>query len=330
MPDNPFVLSSEQRRRLLRDLIQLPILDDPEARRQLLARLPDAVAGSFQHSPIKEIDLTYIVDAVKTAGPLPNGTPAVVVLLQNVLAAEDPWRDLNNLVGEINNALQPSNLLTDAHSQRLLDLLQHIAIFSNPEGRDLLLRDLPASALAAFQRPLATRTDTRSDLVEIIRSATRFGMLDDGSNMLEILINTAAVYAKAPDIIKKLEKLRTDIKDTVVPAQPAVAPILVPVPAPPVPAVADITLDTQQFEALCKLLEDTFTNESLGRMVKMKMGEFLEKIVTVGSLEETVFNLVGWAEQHGRSCELIIAAVVANPNQKLHDYAQALGINIPI
>ena len=83
MIDSPAApaLTREQRRLLLTSLDLIPAFDNSVGRDLLLLDLP----GGAIRSPIKSVDLGHLVRAAEAWGVLNNGTPALLVLLQNAL-----------------------------------------------------------------------------------------------------------------------------------------------------------------------------------------------------------------------------------------------------
>src|SRR5215217_3922700 len=83
MSDSPSApaLTREQRRLLLASLDLIPAFDDPVGRDLLLLDLP----GGATRSPVKSVDLGHLAHAAEAWGVLNDGTPALLVLLQNAL-----------------------------------------------------------------------------------------------------------------------------------------------------------------------------------------------------------------------------------------------------
>jgi hypothetical protein len=74
------------------------------------------------------------------------------------------------------------------------------------------------------------------------------------------------------------------------------------------------------------LLDAFPTRRELDRMVALEMGENLNAIASDSNLQQTVFELVGWAERQGRMTELVRGARRQNSgNRKLAEVAPLLG-----
>jgi hypothetical protein len=75
-----------------------------------------------------------------------------------------------------------------------------------------------------------------------------------------------------------------------------------------------MTLDGPAMKELRDALLDAFpTRDALAQMVRFGLGENLENITGNGPLSAAVFELIKWAEAHGRTDELVRAALAANP-----------------
>lgn len=74
-----------------------------------------------------------------------------------------------------------------------------------------------------------------------------------------------------------------------------------------------------QFRVLHSALIDTFPSRGhLARVARFELDEPLDAIAGSGSLSDTVFNLIEWAEDRGRLDELLRAVLQTNPsNQRL-------------
>ncbi len=83
--------------------------------------------------------------------------------------------------------------------------------------------------------------------------------------------------------------------------------------------------------ALHAALLDAFrTRSDLARLVGLGLGEHLDTIAGGENDAAVVFNLVEWADSHGRIEELAGAALAANPaNPKLRAAVAALGLPVP-
>lgn len=78
--------------------------------------------------------------------------------------------------------------------------------------------------------------------------------------------------------------------------------------------------------ALLSAFPDT---DSLAQMTRFHLGENLGAIAT-GNLRNVVFELILWAQSHGRLGELLVAAVQYNPgNPDLRRFAAPFGLNAP-
>ncbi len=90
-------------------------------------------------------------------------------------------------------------------------------------------------------------------------------------------------------------------------------------------------LTPAQVRALDSALRSAFPDHSsLARLVRMWLGESLDAIVPPGSLKDTAYNLINWAESQGRMDELIQGALAENPtNGRLRTLAEELGVALP-
>src|SRR5690348_14389437 len=71
-----------------------------------------------------------------------------------------------------------------------------------------------------------------------------------------------------------------------------------------------------------------FTASSLAQMVRYKLDENLEHIVSNADLAGAVFNLIRWAESNGKLEALLAASRAFNPgNPKLDELASSLLIS---
>ncbi len=86
-----------------------------------------------------------------------------------------------------------------------------------------------------------------------------------------------------------------------------------------------------QLAALHSALLDAFrTRADLARMIGLGLGEQLDNIAGGDNDAAVVFNLLEWAESHGRTTELAGVALAANPgNSKLRAAAAGLGLPLP-
>ncbi|MDQ2808469.1 MAG: effector-associated domain EAD1-containing protein, partial [Chloroflexota bacterium] len=86
-------------------------------------------------------------------------------------------------------------------------------------------------------------------------------------------------------------------------------------------------LNPAQVRALDTALRSAFPERgSLARMVRLWLGESLDEIVPPGSMKETIYNLMSWAESRDRMTELIQGALAENPtNGRLRILVAELG-----
>src|SRR5689334_17298299 len=68
------------------------------------------------------------------------------------------------------------------------------------------------------------------------------------------------------------------------------------------------------YEALISIFP---TRAALARMASFDLDLNLETIVGTGGLDEAVFQLIIWAEAHGRLSQLLAAGVATNPSNQL-------------
>jgi hypothetical protein len=74
-------------------------------------------------------------------------------------------------------------------------------------------------------------------------------------------------------------------------------------------------------------LAEAFDPNTLSRLLRVRMDVRLARIVATGSLDETTFELLEWAEQHGREAELARAAYLERPNNtKLRSVYEKYGM----
>jgi len=90
-------------------------------------------------------------------------------------------------------------------------------------------------------------------------------------------------------------------------------------------------LSPAQVRDLDAALRSAFPERSsLARMVRLWLGESLDEIVSPGSLKESTYNLISWAESRDRVTELIGGALAENPtNGRLRTLADELGVALP-
>ncbi len=77
------------------------------------------------------------------------------------------------------------------------------------------------------------------------------------------------------------------------------------------------TLTGKQFKALSEALLSAFNRGELRRLVREELDERLEDLVAPGNLQDTVFELVGWAERRNEVETLMRGAVAANPGNRV-------------
>jgi hypothetical protein len=90
---------------------------------------------------------------------------------------------------------------------------------------------------------------------------------------------------------------------------------------------ADIQITGDQYGRLCDALVDAFPRrEDLRQMVKFQLDANLESIAGSVDLKSACFDLVQWAESHGRLADLIRGACRGNlGNSRVRDIATELG-----
>lgn len=88
-----------------------------------------------------------------------------------------------------------------------------------------------------------------------------------------------------------------------------------------------LKLDGPRRQRFCEALLDAFrSRSSLQQMVSFGLNERLNEIAGTGSLKDTVFELIDWAEEQGRTDELLMAARQANGgNSTLLVFAEEAG-----
>src|SRR5215212_2805290 len=85
MATAPSSLTREQRRSLLDVLNRIPAFSSPQGRDALLLDLPPDLVAGITRADAAQVDLFNIVQAVAGAGPLPDGSSALEVVLENAL-----------------------------------------------------------------------------------------------------------------------------------------------------------------------------------------------------------------------------------------------------
>lgn len=85
-------------------------------------------------------------------------------------------------------------------------------------------------------------------------------------------------------------------------------------------------LTPRQLRQLYQALLESFTRDEMRQLVFFRLGENLEVIVGNGPNRDIFFDLIQWAERHGRTTELVDGAYEANPDnaaiRKLHEDAK--------
>jgi hypothetical protein len=76
-------------------------------------------------------------------------------------------------------------------------------------------------------------------------------------------------------------------------------------------------LSTSETEKLFEALLNAYDHDSLRIMVRLKLGETLERFAGRGNLETVVFNLIESAERRGKLQRLIVGAYENNPDNPL-------------
>ncbi len=104
MTEPDLTLTRAQRQRLLTALADLPVFQTIEGRALLLNDLPPALVRGVGRSTTISVDLDAIIRAVEGWGALDDGTPALLVLLENALfhgRGGNAGRDLKALRTEL-------------------------------------------------------------------------------------------------------------------------------------------------------------------------------------------------------------------------------------
>jgi|GEM_PF-2991034 len=80
----------------------------------------------------------------------------------------------------------------------------------------------------------------------------------------------------------------------------------------------------EQIKSLNQALLSTFNHDSLTRMLQFELGQNLDYIASnSGNLQDTVFDVIQWAEQQGRTEDLVKGAYQTNPgNPKLKEWVE--------
>src|SRR5689334_7219471 len=97
--------------------------------------------------------------------------------------------------------------LSRAQRRRLLDALTALPALDAAAARDLLLQDLPAGA---------PRADIKSvDLALIVSAADAWGMLDEGTDALLVLLQNALDFSRGTAQGRELQALYDELSSPV-------------------------------------------------------------------------------------------------------------------
>ncbi len=121
MPILPLQLTHPQRTRLLDALGRSTLFDQAEGRNLLLADLPAALKASLVRSATEVVDLDTIIETSESWDELVNGTPALLIVIDNArsrLKDSDPGRELDALYNELQSQLPPPLLPIEISKDR--------------------------------------------------------------------------------------------------------------------------------------------------------------------------------------------------------------------
>jgi|GEM_PF-5745713 len=360
IPDNPDLnelavavgvaspnLSREQRSSLLRALQALPQVRDPKGRDLLLSRFPPELVTTVGRSSVMSIDLTNIVHAAETWGSV-HGTSAILTLIDTAreLAGDDPLREaLDALHQDLGapSTTAPSAKLRPKLRQKLLYVLGSIPVFDTPDGRQLLLKGMPASLVSQ----LARSSNKEVDLAKIVGGVEAWGTLSDGMLAIELLIQNALVFSHGSksssyDFQRQLAAIEHEITSSHSLSEDDALESLSVEPTKSLESLtagqepdegsfvvkSSVKLAPELLRHLRYALLSAFSQAELEQMVAEKLGENLYSITgAVNSLSEIVVKLLTWAEHRGRTEELVAAALSSNPgNRELRDVATKIGL----
>lgn len=323
-------LSRDQRNQLLRCLLMLPQLADRGTRNRLLEGLPTKLVAGLRRTDSTEIDLTTILQAVETWGTI-DQKPAVYRLIDNALrivpnsaARQDLVRFYSTLT--TSTQLQPLARLTKEEQSLLVETLQRISLFQSAEGRNLLLGNFPTSLVTLIARD----ANSSVDITNIVNTVQAWGMLEDGTPPLHMLIQNALLYARHDDLSIRTALQKLDDILTTLPVPETGGEIS---SAPPVYAYGSSTRSLSpaspaQLQQLHTALLGAYSSrEALKRMLRFGLNVNLASIAEGGSMADTVFDVIQWADSRGQVDDLISAAFNANPgNPRLRALAQKAGL----
>jgi Effector-associated domain 1 len=344
-------LNRDQRNRLLRALHALPDIESYDGRGRLLARFPPvfvASVGRFEKNV--GLDLTGIVRAAETWGPV-QGTSAILTLIdtaREMASRSKVAQDLEALHQELvaPAGASPAAMLTPELRQRLLDVLGSIPLFDTPDGRQLLLNDLPPSLVAQLARHSAKEID----LANMVRGMEAWGTLPDGRLALQLLVQNALVFchgskSQAAGYQRELEAIDAELASGDRRSVEAFGTEIEPPPSQLADGSKGFSRGAGSYESsfverspadhtpdlrrqLHEALLGTFPSQAdLEQMVFFSLGENLYSIASEGTFSSIVLKLIMWAEAKGRTKELIAGALSSNAgNRKLRQVAAMVGL----
>jgi hypothetical protein len=326
-------LSSEQHNRLLKLLLEADELDNPAVRDLLLADLPPSASTRLARSPIKAVDLENIVRLAENWTELVNGKPAIVMLINRAqVFSGNGGADFDLLLDDLKTSATAQRVpaILAEHRKKLLKILVSMQEFDTPEGRELLLINMPSRLTTQIKRNPIKNVDLLA-IVSLVQNWT----LEDGSPALYQLIDNVLIFNENSNAGKDLQKLFKKIKASVQNA----ATTSVPVPIGVAIQAAEIAvavpqpllkLKPQQLSELHKAMLSAFPSKiSLARMLLFEMGEQLESVAAGDNLGDLIFEVLQWAGAQGRLRELITASLAAVPgNPELVAFSQKVGVGV--
>ena len=85
------------------------------------------------------------------------------------------------------------------------------------------------------------------------------------------------------------------------------------------------------FKTVREAILDAYSEDDLRITLREVMDLKFDNVVGSGSLETRVFDLLDWAERHGREAELIKATAASRPRQaKLQEVYAKYGMAVPV
>jgi hypothetical protein len=213
-------------------------------------------------------------------------------------------------------------ILANEEPQKLIDLLLKLPNIDAVAIRRSLLAGLPDN----LRNSISTADAPRLHVINIIDVADgeAWGQLTDDTWSIIHIIDNSLSLVRGSRLEKELQTLLNTLKARALERANALAQ---PAPSPPVLSTRASRLTGQQYEKFQEALLSAFTDRGdLEMMLLFKLNTRLETIVGDGSLRDTVFKLIEWAQAHDMIDQLVNAARSANPgNPALREFAEEFG-----